>query len=227
MKKISTRHLLIVLLLVGISAIAVLSGNAILTGKRFAENNENLVAVALPLQAANTGITSAVLDFIERQRSILSARSLGELDALAANVELKQHFDQEREKLQGYSRTVPDVAEIMIGIDSSFQEFFSADQALFRSARSILTINDALLLRVAEIQNRVAQVQKVTEAINGKVNLAIKRSTSGGCAARWPAKAATRSCVVWWTSLLSRDRRISGKRTTMSEPAWTRYLALR
>ena len=176
MKKISTKHLLIILLLVGISAIMVLSGNAILTGKRFAENNENLVAVALPLQAANNGITSAVLDFIERQRSILSAESLTELDALEANVELKQHFNMEREKLRGYSSTVSGVSGIMTDIDSSYQEFLGADQALFRSARSILAINDALLLRVAEIQDRVAQIQKVTEAINGKVNLAIKRT---------------------------------------------------
>ncbi len=174
--KISTKHLLIILLLVGISAIMVLSGNAILTGKRFAENNENLVAVALPLQAANNGITSAVLGFIERQRSILSARSLAELDALESSVELKQHFQRERERLHGYSSTVSDVSGIMTDIDNSYQEFLGADQALFRSARSILMINDALLLRVAEIQNRVAQVQKVSEAINGKVNLAIKRT---------------------------------------------------
>ena len=176
MKKISTKHLLIIFFLVGISAILVLSVAAILTGQRFAENNKNLVSVALPLQAANNGITSAVLEFIERQRSILSARSLAELDALEANVTLKGHFFLEREILRSYSNTVAGVSAIMAEIDSSYQEFLDADQALFRNARSILEINEALLLRVETIQDRVTQQQKVTEAISGKVNLAIKRS---------------------------------------------------
>ncbi|HED16046.1 MAG TPA: hypothetical protein ENI64_04410, partial [Gammaproteobacteria bacterium] len=96
MKKISTKNLLVILLLVGISAIIVLSATAVMTGKRFAKNNQDLVAVALPLQAANNGITSAVLDFIEHQRSILSARSLAEINALEENADLKESFNKER-----------------------------------------------------------------------------------------------------------------------------------
>jgi len=176
MKKISTKHLLVILLLVGISAIIVLSATAVLTGKRFAKNNQDLVAVALPLQAVNNGITSAVLDFIEHQRSILSARSLAELDDLEDNADLKESFSQEREKLYGYSSSVAGVTDIMVEIDRSYQEFLDADKALFHNARAILEINNALRLRVEMIHKRVEQAQQVTEAISGKVNLAIKRT---------------------------------------------------
>jgi K+-sensing histidine kinase KdpD len=40
----------------------------------------------------------------------------------------------------------------------------------------LLEINEALLLRVKMIEARVAEAQRVTEAISGKVNLAIKRT---------------------------------------------------
>jgi len=176
MKNISTKHLLIILLLVGITAILVLSVAAGLTGKQLARNNENLVAVALPLQAANNGLTTAVLDFIERQRAILSARSQPELEALEANVELRQHFNKELERLHKFSGNVPGVSSIMTTMDASYDEFLSADQALFNNARLLLEINEALLLRVKMIEERVEEAQRVTEAISGKVNLAIKRT---------------------------------------------------
>ncbi len=176
MKNISTKHLLIILLLVGISAILVLSTTAALTGKRLAENNENLVAVALPLQAANNGLTTAVLGFIERQRAILSARSLPELDAIDTNGALKQHFNQEWEKLHQYSSSLAGVSTIMTAMDASHGEFLSTDENLFRNARFILEINEALLLRVNIIEKSVIEAQKVMEAISGKVNLTIKRS---------------------------------------------------
>ena len=176
MKNISTKHLLIILLLVGITAILVLSVAAGLTGKRLARNNENLVAVALPLQAANNGLTTAVLGFIERQRAILSARSQPELEALEANVELRQHFNKELERLHKFSGNVPGVSSIMATMDASHDEFLSADQALFHNARLLLEINEALLLRVRMIEEQVAEAQRVTEGISGKVNLAIKRT---------------------------------------------------
>ena len=176
MKNISTKHLLIILLLVGITAILVLSVAAGLTGKRLARNNENLVAVALPLQAANNGLTTAVLGFIERQRAILSARSQPELEALDANVELRQHFNKELERLHKFSGNVPGVSSIMATMDASHDEFLSADQALFHNARLLLEINEALLLRVRMIEEQVAKAQRVTEGISGKVNLAIKRT---------------------------------------------------
>jgi signal transduction histidine kinase/CheY-like chemotaxis protein len=176
MKNISTKHLLIILLLVGIIAILVLSVAAGLTGKQLARNNENLVAVALPLQAANNGLTTAVLDFIERQRTILSARSQPELEALEANMELRQHFNKELERLYIFSGDVPGVSSIMATMDASYDEFLSADQALFNNARLLLEINEALLLRVKMIEERVEEAQRVTEAISGKVNLAIKRT---------------------------------------------------
>ena len=135
MKNISTKHLLIILLLVGITAILVLSVAAGLTGKQLARNNENLVAVALPLQAANNGLTTAVLGFIERQRAILSARSQPELEALEANMELRQHLDNELERLHKFSGNVPGVSPIMVTMDASHDEFLSADQALFNNAR--------------------------------------------------------------------------------------------
>ena len=176
MKDISTKRLLIILLLVGITAILVLSVAAGLTGKRLAKNNENLVAVALPLQAASNGLTTAVLGFIERQRAILSARLQPELEALEANVELKQHFNKELERLHKFSGSVPGVSAIMATMDASQDEFLSADQALFYNAGLLLEINEALLLRVKMIEARVAEAQRVTEAISGKVNLAIKRT---------------------------------------------------
>ena len=176
MKDISTKRLLIILLLVGITAILVLSVAAGLTGKRLARNNENLVAVALPLQAANNGLTTAVLGFIERQRAILSARSQPELEALEANVELRQRFNKEWERLKNFSGNVPGVSSIMATMDASHGEFLSADQALFHNARLLLEINEALLLRVRMIEEQVAEAQRVTEGISGKVNLAIKRT---------------------------------------------------
>ena len=157
MKDISTKRLLIILLLVGITAILVLSVAAGLTGKRLARNNENLVAVALPLQAANNGLTTAVLGFIERQRAILSARSQPELEALEANVELRQHFNKEWERLHNFSGNVPGVSSIMATMDASHGEFLSADQALFHNARLLLEINEALLLRVRMIEEQVAE----------------------------------------------------------------------
>jgi signal transduction histidine kinase/DNA-binding response OmpR family regulator len=176
MKDISTKHLLVILLLVGVTAILVLSVAAGLTGKRLARNNENLVTVALPLQAASNGLTTAVLGFIERQRAILSARSQPELEALEANVELRQHFNNEWERLHNFSDSVPGVSSIMVAMDASRDEFLDTDKALFHNARLLLEINEALLLRVKMIEARVAEAQRVTEVISGKINLAIKRT---------------------------------------------------
>ena len=176
MKNISVKVLLAILVIVGISSIIILSAASIVSNSWLSSDQKRLISVALPLQSANRGIAIATSNFIKRQRGVLSAKSIDDLEPYKERGGLEKAFNQERRRLEQYGNNLQRGTEVLTKIDEAYNNFLLADQRLFNNTKSILTINEQLANQLRILDAKIVDVNVITETITGKISLSLKRS---------------------------------------------------
>ncbi len=176
MRNISVKVLLAILVIVGISSIIILSAASIVSNSWLSSDQKRLISVALPLQSANIGIAIATSNFIKRQRGVLSAKSIDDLEPYKERGGLEKAFNQERRRLEQYGNNLQRGTEVLTKIDEAYNNFLLADQRLFNNTKSILTINEQLANQLRILDAKIVDVNVITETITGKISLSLKRS---------------------------------------------------
>ncbi len=176
MRNISVKVLLAILVIVGISSIIILSAASIVSNSWLSSDQKRLISVALPLQSANRGIAIATSNFIKRQRGVLSAKSIDDLEPYEERGGLEKAFNLERRRLEQYGNNLQRGPEVLTKIDEVYNNFLLADQKLFDNTKSILTINEQLANQLRILDAKIVVVNVITETITGKISLSLKRS---------------------------------------------------
>ncbi len=162
-----------VIVILGLSAASFYSNNYLI------KSQARLTQIVLPLEMANQKIRVAMAAFFERQRQIVGASSLKDLDKLAVRDYLEVAFDDSLKQLKKLS-SERKKAEIKIQqLIKIYEDFLGKDKAIFEAVKSSLKIETQIDNMINTMDKVGENLQKNAEIVFDRVNFAAKKEKIG------------------------------------------------
>ncbi|MEN8179821.1 MAG: methyl-accepting chemotaxis protein [Pseudomonadota bacterium] len=140
------------------------------------ENQQAVADKTLPLQAANRAFKKSIMGILARQTGILSADSTEKLKDLRTREGLEQAFSLAMNRAQEVAGSDESIKQPLVTLNKAFNDFLSADMALFEKKQNILHIDEEQAVHAEEMDNATKNIQESSEAIAGKINFEKKRA---------------------------------------------------
>ena len=155
---------------IGIASSTILVVIALLSNKRLADSQEELLYNIVEVESASREISVALNKFIIRQTQILSAKSVSDLDAVTDRKHLEENYQTQRKNLDHFAVNSKQGADTIKNLDSAYEAFIRSDNILMEKSRQLLTMQSKSAAKAGNIDAAASRIQKTADNISVRVD---------------------------------------------------------
>ncbi|ABE59078.1 methyl-accepting chemotaxis protein [Chromohalobacter israelensis] len=169
-KSLSLRAMLIGLFVAAVLGALIPAAAGFLSNQRLIEAQSLFTDEILPQQAASRAMSDALTRYRERQTDLLAAESEAALEAAPTQASADERFMAGRERL---ASLMPDDDQALLdALEADYADLKQADAALETVRREDVDLTASMRTRIAEMQEKIAEVLTDAESMAGRATLA-------------------------------------------------------
>lgn len=173
--RFSINQLLKGLVVAGVSVVGLLVFISITANNKIIASQRNLAEIILPLEQAAKVTETTVWHYIASRNRLQSATSLEELEAIKSRNDSDANYEDHEETLKDLASKAPEISAHISELHDSFMTFQGTYNAVSDAVSTGINLNQAIDVKIGELDALNSKFQKNTEAIAGKVNFASMR----------------------------------------------------
>ncbi|MBF0271474.1 MAG: HAMP domain-containing protein [Magnetococcales bacterium] len=169
------RRLLIAWAAMGLIATVVLAGAATFATIRLTTLQNRVVKQILPVETSGRRLSGMLLEYVNRQNTLVQATSTEALGALPPRQELDRRFTAELDYLGTVGQGMSGLEQPLTHLKQSFAQFLEQDDRLVDLTKRDLELSQRMKSRTTALDQSVERMTTLAEGIKGKVTLAMVR----------------------------------------------------
>ena len=173
--KSSIRLLVIALATVSTLACVVLGAAATYSNQQLSKGQVNLTQISA-IQESSARASESLINFQNRQATILAARTQESINALADRSSLTSQYQQASDALKQLINNDPVLDQLLQELDSQFKAFSITDESIYAKSKEIIEHKKTALELADKIDDQLNEIDSLVGSIIGKIRFTEKRN---------------------------------------------------